>query len=98
LQGGAAFVDSPPHQVVDTAEDGLCGRIGGEPALGELELHCGAEQSLQQGVVKFSCDAGSLEAAFFLTKIVFPGRLVLVGLSEKSSNSLGQWWNTFRFV
>jgi len=98
LQGGAAFIDSLPHEVADTAQERLRWRIGWEPALGDLELHGGAEESLQQGVVEFACDASSFEAALFLKKNVFPGGFMRIGQSEISRDSPGQWRNTCSFV
>jgi len=98
FEGGAAFVDSLAHEVADAAQQRLGGGIGRDPALGDLELHGGAEESLQQGVVEFACDASSFEAAFFLKKNVFPGGFMRIGESEISRDSPGLWRNTCSFV
>lgn len=93
----AALGDSLAHQVADAAEERLGGRIGREPALGNLELQGGAKKPLQESVVEFAGDTGALAAALFLKQRQFAAGFGPIGAQE-IADPLGQLGNACRLV
>lgn len=60
-----AFIDDLGHEFEDAVESGAGGRVFGELVDGDMKLHGGAEDALEESVMQFLGDASALGEALF---------------------------------
>jgi hypothetical protein len=67
--GVAAFLDYQPRELRGAGQQGARRRIVGQQVRGDIHLHGGAQESLQERIVQFLCDAGSLRQALLEAQV-----------------------------